>query len=107
MSDKLRALQKIANLMLEQQLAALKLANQQRDDTRRKLADLDQPGNWEDGSIQAAARAAMLYQTWVDVRRRDLNLHLARESVAVLKAQDQARLAFGKDMALQRLLQRK
>jgi hypothetical protein len=97
------ALQQIAALVLDQHLSDLRQANARRDETRRKLAALDQKGGWADCSLQASAKAAMLYQAWADVRRRELNQNLARQTVAVMSAEDASRLAFGRHSVLNAL----
>jgi hypothetical protein len=102
-SSKINALQQIADVMLDQRLLALRAANTARTETEMKIAALEVPGGWEDCSLQAAGRAELLYQAWADARRKDLNLNLARQTVAKMEAEDAARLAFARHTALQKL----
>jgi hypothetical protein len=103
---KLQGLQRIADIMLDQQLSGLRQANAAQDETRGKLLALDPVVDWDGCNLQASAQAATLYQAWADIRRRELNLQLARQTAAVLQAQDAARLAFGRSTALTALKSR-
>jgi hypothetical protein len=105
-NPKLAALLRIADLVLDQRLAALRSATAKRDDIQRKLAALERTADWTDCNLQASARAEILYQTWADARRRDLNQNLARQMVAVVQAEDASRTAFGRHTALQAIKNR-
>jgi hypothetical protein len=106
LGSKLKALQSIAELILDHQLLKLRSAAAARDDTKVKLAALDPRGNFGDCSIRSSAQAELLYESWADGRRRELNLHLARQTAAVLQAEDHAKFAFGRQIALNRLSER-
>jgi hypothetical protein len=92
--------------VLDQRLSGLRHAQAQRDETRHRLAALDQPEVWDECSLQSSARAAMLYQAWADARRRELNLNLARQTIKVINAEEASREAFGRQVALKRITQR-
>ncbi len=104
---KLEGLQRLADLVLDQQLLTLRTAQAQREATRTKIAALDHSGDWGTSSLQSNARAEVLYQAWADARRRDLNLLLARQTVAVMTAEDASRTAFGRKTALRAIQTRK
>lgn len=101
--QKLQGLQRIASLLLDQQLLALRMAEQQRQTTLDMIASLDRCDPQLDVSLQSAAKAALLYQAWADLRRKDLNTKLQQQTAIVLAKQDSARLAFGKQSVLQSL----
>jgi hypothetical protein len=103
LAKQLGALGQIADIMLDQRLLALRVANTARTDTQNKLAALDVAATWQDCSLQSSARAEMLYQSWADARRKELNLNLARQTVTKMQAEEAARLAFSRQTALQKL----
>lgn len=102
-TKKLEPLRQIADVILDQRLLALRAANAARHDTERKIASLEVLGGWDDCALQSSAKAEMLYQAWADVRRRDLNLQLAKQTVTKIEAEDAARLAFSRQTALAKL----
>lgn len=99
--QQLAKLQQIAGLMLDSRLAALQTAARAKAESEAQLAglavELAAPA---DISAAAAERAALNYQRWADARRAELNLLLARQTVAWMEARDAARIAFGKTEAL-------
>jgi hypothetical protein len=103
LAKKLGPLQQIADVILDQRLLALRAANAARQDTQKKIASLEVPGCWDACSLQSSAKAEMLYQAWADTRRKDLNLHLAKQTVVKIEAEDAARLAFSRHAALSKL----
>jgi hypothetical protein len=102
----IKRLEDIAAVVLDQNLMALKAAMRLQSETRAKLEALDRCDGGFDCAPQAAARADVLYQIWVEARRSELNLKLAQHSAAVILAKDAARAAFGKTSALQGLTAR-
>jgi hypothetical protein len=100
---RLQALERIAALLCDQKLLALQQANAARDLTRSRIADLAASPALNDCNLKAAYQAEALYQAWADERRRMLNLQLARQTVAVIQAEDAARGAFGRSIALNKL----
>ena len=99
--QQLAKLQQIAGMMLDSRLAALQTAARAKAESEAQLVGL---GNAisvpADISAVAAERAALNYQRWADARRTELNLVLARQTVAWMEARDSARVAFGKTEAL-------
>ena len=99
----LAALGRIADLMLDQRLQVLLRAQDARTATKDRIAALEQPQDLDACSLQASVQAQMLYQAWADMRRKDLNLVLAKQTVKVMEVESDARLAFGKQSALRQL----
>jgi hypothetical protein len=52
----------------------------------------------------AAAQAALVYESWADNQRRDLNLELAQRTVIWIEARDSSRSSFGRKLAINHLL---
>lgn len=99
--QQLAKLQQIAGLMLDSRLAALQTAARAKAESEAQLAGLAVAmAAPADISAVAAERAALTYQRWADARRAELNLVLARQTVAWMEARDAARVAFGKTEAL-------
>jgi hypothetical protein len=93
-------LQQIAQLILDVKLAALQTASRKREQSVELLASLNQPGKPTDLPPTAAHLAQLRYQKWADVRRAEINLVLAQQTVDLHFARDAAAAAFGKDQAL-------
>lgn len=92
----------VAGLLRDHRLEELRLARQRREATQARLAALV-AGKAEGVSPVAAAQTALLYQRWVDKARVEINLQLARDTVAWLEAQTGARAAFGRAQVLENL----
>ena len=106
-AKQLGALKSLADMILDQRLITLRAAQSACAETRSKLAGLDGQGAVDDCALVIAAAADLRYQTWADLRRKDLNMQLARQTVVALEASDAARLAFGKQNVLAKLQARK
>lgn len=102
-AKKLEALGRIADAVLDQRLHVLKCAQLARNATKEKILALEQPHDRDTCSLQASARAALLYQAWADIRRKELNLVLARQTVIAMETEADARLAFSRHSALRQL----
>jgi hypothetical protein len=102
----LAALRQLTDLMLDQRLLDLRKAQQAQQETRGLIAALDQISQAADCALPAAARAELLYQSWAEARRKDLNLTLARQSVTEIEARAAASVAFGKQRVVSGLQQR-
>ena len=89
----------LAGLLRDRKLDDLRAARLQREATQGRLAALV-AGPAEGLSPLAAAQSALLYQRWVDGKRAEINLQLARDTAAWLEAQAAARTAFGRAQAL-------
>ena len=100
-------LKHLADLMLDSQLAQVRAAAAAKATSEARLAALAQPVAAPDGIGEIAASLATLgYQRWADARRAEVNLALARQTVAWIEACDAARLSFGRKQALQGLADR-
>lgn len=102
---------RVQSAVLEARLASLRAAAAARDETHAALNRLNDAGALRgDGSANLTGAAAemqmLVYQRWADARRAELNSRLAGQTAQLLAAQDAARLAFGRDQALGRLLDR-
>ena len=95
----LRQLAVLAGLLRDRQLDDLRAARQRREATQARLGAL-LAGPAEGLSPLAAAQSALLYQRWVDGKRAEINLQLARDTAAWLEAQAAARTAFGRAQVL-------
>lgn len=104
--EDLEKLSHLGRMVLDLGLARLQQAKAAREETLRQIAAL-QAGIVDEGISEIAAhQAALRYQAWADLRRRELNLILARQTVAQLTAEDEARLALGRVDVLQRIRRR-
>lgn len=102
-TSRLTAIAQINELVLDQRLSALKAARAARVSTQARIAALDVEAFESDCSLKEAAQAAVLYQIWCDERRKQLNLQLAKQKVAEMEADADARIAFSKKTAFQGL----
>lgn len=106
-SKGLPGLSTLAGLILDAQLATLRLAAIERDASLAALADLARaPAPATDLPPLVLARAAIAYESWADARRAEINPRLARQTAAWLEAQAAARIAFGRATALRALTAR-
>ena len=99
--QQLAKLGQLSNLLLDSRLAVLQAAARAKLESEVQLAGLmSNSPVAEQVSEIAGALAALNYQRWADVRRAELNMLLARQTVTWMEARDQAREAFGKKQAL-------
>ena len=89
----------LAGLLRDRQLDDLRAARLRREATQARLGALV-AGPAAGLSPVAAAQSALLYQRWVDGKRAEINLQLARDTAAWLEAQAAARNAFGRAQVL-------
>lgn len=99
-ADQLRQLQTLSQMILDSKLFALDRAAQARQISLDRMAELDRPVDAPDLSPIVAGEVAMRYQTWADMRRAEINLTLARQTVELAEAKEAATEAFGRDTAL-------
>lgn len=102
-TQKLRALQGLAQMVLDAQLAELRAIAQAREDSLAHLADLNRSFQPSDMHPVAAAEAEIRFQRWADLRRSEINQVLARQNVQLDEARSAARTAFGRARALGQL----
>jgi hypothetical protein len=106
-ADRLARLARLAGMIRDLRLAGLERAARARADSRARLAGLALAPCASDLGAIAAAQAELRYQSWAEARRAEINLTLARQTAEWLDAQDAARRAFGRSLALQALLARR
>ncbi len=103
----LARLSTISALILDGRLSELRRCAAARDETITQIAGLQQDSAHCDEFEGAAAQlAALNYQRWAEVRRRELNQNLARQTAAWIDATEAARTAFGRNEALKTLARR-
>jgi hypothetical protein len=96
-------LARITGLIMDQQLADLRMKKAAQTVTRGHLASLDLRPEAEDVALAAAVQAGLRYAAWADQRKAALNVTLARQTAAVLIAEDAARVAFARNSVMARL----
>jgi hypothetical protein len=97
------ALTRITELVMDQHLADLRVKKAAQMETRGHIAALDQSVVVADVSLAAAAQVGLRYAAWADRRKAALNVTLARQTVAVLAAEDGARVAFARNTVMEKL----
>ena len=109
MSDraKLARIKVVSQLVLDGRLNALERAARVRQHSLDHLAALARPVADSDLPLAVAGEVAMRYQGWADQRRAEINLILARQTVEWAEARQAAALAFGRNQAVQSLIDRK
>lgn len=102
--DGLERLSRLAQMVLDKDLARVRAAAQVKDASLAALEAIDAPAAPPDGlSPVAAGLAALRYQRWADTRRAEINTRLARQTAEWLEAREKAALAFGRTQALGKL----
>jgi len=99
-------LSEVAQLMLDHRLGALRSAAAELERSRMQLAAINAAAAPADLPPVAAERVALQYERWADVRRSELNLVIARQTVQWMEARGDAQTAFGRLQALQGLADR-
>lgn len=97
-------LAELAQLMLDHRLGQLRQSAEALDQSRMQLAAINQAADPAGLDPVTAARVALGYDRWADVRRAELNLVIARQSAAWHEARNDAQTAFGRVQALQGLV---
>ena len=80
--EKLRRLGQISALLQQSKMQALQRAALVRQESLARLAALDAPQPATDLPAVTAQEVALRYQVWADQRRSDINMGLARQTVA-------------------------
>ncbi len=93
----------LAQLMLDHRLSQLRKTRIDLDRSRSQLQAINAAAEPADLPMVAAQTVALTYQRWADVRRSDLNLVIARQTVDWIGARDDAGTAFGRLQALRGL----
>lgn len=97
----LAGLQELAQLTLDHQLDRMRAATVALERSKTQLGAINVAQESSDLPLVAAARAEMTYQRWADLRRSELNLVIARQTVDWLGEREKAKTAFGRLEALQ------
>ena len=96
----------LAQLVLDHRLSHLRSTAAELDRSRMQIAALDQKTTPTDLEPLAAEKVSLTYSRWADQRRAELNLVIARQTVAWMEARGEAQTAFGRVQALQGLATR-
>ena len=99
---KLEHLKTLSDLILNQHLAGLRACSDARNQSLQRLADLAAKLDDQLGPVASAA-AMIHYEKWADLRRSELNIALARQTVAWMEARKNAETAFGRSQVLKKL----
>jgi hypothetical protein len=102
-AEKLQRLKQIGALLRDTRLMELERAARARQTSLDRLAELERPATSTDLPPVVAGEVAMRYALWADQRRTEINLVLARQTVAWVEARQEAALAFGRDQVLGKL----
>ena len=104
-SEDLARLAVLAKIAVDHKLSRLRAAAAAKAVSEARLAGLTVPAA-EDLGLVAGAAVALRYERWADARRAEINLTLARQTVAWIDARDDAAFAFGRAEVLDRLRKR-
>lgn len=103
----LSRLSKVAQLTLDHRLGQLRASAAEVERSRMQLASINASARTVDDIAPVTAeRVVLSYERWADVRRSELNLVIARQTVAWMEARGEAQAAFGRVQALQGLATR-
>jgi hypothetical protein len=97
----LSRLSELGQLMLDHRLGHLRSTARQLEQSRMRLQALNRAADPSDLEPVFAAKVALGYERWADLRRAELNLVIARQTAAWLEARDDAKTAFGRVRALE------
>lgn len=97
-----KRLKTLSDIILNQHLAGLRACADARNQSLQRLADLVATPDGQLGPIASAA-ASLQYERWADLRRSELNIALARQTVAWMEARKNAETAFGRSEVLKKL----
>ena len=95
----------LAQMMLDHRLAGLRAAAAAKAKSEARLAGLEQPSAPDLGPV-AEAEVRLRYERWADARRSEINLALARQTLAWIEAREDAAQAFGRAQVLGKLRDR-
>jgi hypothetical protein len=105
--ERLNRLQEMANLVFDARTQKLRQENHARDVLKSQLDALNSTRDGAGTLWPASELVAFGYQQWAAVRRAEINATLARQTALCLTAADEARLAFGRKEALEKLAQKR
>lgn len=101
-STRLANLKALAEMVRDQKLAKLQVCAAARAATLNRLADL-RPAEADPAESIAAVQARLRYEHWADLRRAEMNVVLARQTVQWMEAREDARTTFGRAEVLRQL----
>jgi hypothetical protein len=102
---RLKALTGVSNLIKDMALNNLRAAEAERALLHDRLRVLSQsPSLPEDLPPAALHEVTLRYQRWAELRRREIEVSLARQNALCDRARDAARQAFGRDAVLTELI---
>lgn len=96
----LQMLVMLSQLVLDQRLAAVRLAAEGLDRSRANLQAINAAAAPADLPPVAAGLVDMVYQRWADIRRAELNASIARQTAIWMEEKSEAATAFGRVQAL-------
>ncbi|MEZ5910866.1 MAG: hypothetical protein R3D84_00530 [Paracoccaceae bacterium] len=98
----------LAQMLSDAQMVRLRKSAEAREEAERALARLDSLADppADSGAFMGASmeQAGFRFQLWADRRRAEVNTLLARRKAQYLQDRDGAARAFGRAMAVSRLL---
>jgi hypothetical protein len=106
MRDDVLKLAAITQLVQDDRLNRLRIANEARAKSLMQLAALAADEAPSDLPVIPAGLVGLAYQCWADIRRADLNVVIARQTVEVMEARAAASLAFGRAQAIHGVAER-
>ncbi len=104
--ERLARLRDMAAMVLDVRSQTLRAETAKQEAIQAQLAALEAAPVDAAALWPAVERAAFGYEQWAAARRAELNVRLAAQKVACLQAEGEARLAFGRKSALDRLAER-
>ena len=105
--DRLARLAEMAAMVFDAKARRLQQENAARDALRRQLAEFEAPATDDSLPWTVQQMTRFGYETWATARRAEINLKLAAQTVECLKAADETRLALGRQLAVERIGERR
>ena len=100
-TDRMKALEQLAGMIRDHDMARLQQLGAQRDRTRSRIAALSKPpAPCEDPIVFTAQQA---HARWAANQRMQLNMVLAQETALLLEQRSKAMRSFGRVQALAKL----
>lgn len=102
--EKVARLSRLAQMVLDRDLARLAAAARAKAASEANLADLAKPQDTSGLAPVAAHHAELRWQKWADARRMEINIQLARQTAEWLNARQSARTALARSEALRGII---
>lgn len=103
---KVKALNSVVRLQFDLAQAQLRKHAAEREATRALIAGLNRPALQDGDDPILNAKVDMMYRSWADGRRAELNMILARQTANWMESAAEARRCFGRLDALQQVAAR-